>query len=543
MILCHSFLIDMTGVNLVQGSALFTTAVSSGKRHGHGSVISLRGGSTATFATNVEDATTEEDGEEIDEEDEFDAYTMLAKAVRSRFRSDDCDDEPDVPTLVKAFRLLSSSHKAFKGLDGAAHEAYQRTHATDEVDLTVSGRAKRSAARTAAVAQGLGACELCELIEYPERFDFSSISGTLGERQVLLNLTDVCYLRNSKVDALVMYEPSYQGGAGIRHGGIQDLTEDPTQQQQRVAGRILIVIGNGLCHDLNQMLKLLEERPRLLPIRGSQSASVHQSLYDAASLVLEAVAPILQAHNTSAIHFTGRGLSGGIASLAATILDGAIPMPYDISDSSIKNAGSRSKQRSTSRMGNKSGERIDTKNTTSVSFLQGFGRGRVSAIVIGVPPCLSANVEVPFVTSILYGDDIIGRVSPESLDRFYRRTRRAMQQKSVIGKKLNWMTDAASLASSSLRSHAFGGKDRDSKLAIPGRAYLVRPRRLGNQCSMHEIGSQLQGGRESLRAAFLWQLNDILLSRSLWKHHELDSYIHGLDRVHLRGFEDKGLEE
>jgi hypothetical protein len=50
---------------------------------------------------------------------------------------------------------------------------------------------------------------------------------------------------------------------------------------------------------------------------------------------------------------------------------------------------------------------------------------------------------------------------------------------------------------------------------------------------MHEVGG-LKGGREALRAAVLWQLNDVLLSNSLWKHHQLEDYIQGLDKVHLR---------
>lgn len=59
---------------------------------------------------------------------------------------------------------------------------------------------------------------------------------------------------------------------------------------------------------------------------------------------------------------------------------------------------------------------------------------------------------------------------------------------------------------------------------------------------MHEVGSS-KGGREALRAAVLWQLHDVLLSKSLWKHHQLESYIHGLDRVQLRGFDDKSEVE
>jgi hypothetical protein len=89
---------------------------------------------------------------------------------------------------------------------------------------------------------------------------------------------------------------------------------------------------------------------------------------------------------------------------------------------------------------------------------------------------------------------------------------------------------------SSLKTHAHGSEGEEARLVVPGQAFLVRPRRLGGVCSMHEVGS-LKGGREALRAAVLWQLHDVLLSRSLWKHHQLDSYIHGLDRVQLRGFD------
>jgi hypothetical protein len=41
----------------------------------------------------------------------------------------------------------------------------------------------------------------------------------------------------------------------------------------------------------------------------------------------------------------------------------------------------------------------------------------------------------------------------------------------------------------------------------------------------------------------LWQLNDVLLSRSLWKHHSLDSYTTSLDKVQLRTIDDEYYEE
>jgi hypothetical protein len=281
------------------------------------------------------------------------------------------------------------------------------------------------------------------------------------------------------------------------------------------------------------MLKLLEQRPRQLSFRRSEIASVQPSLYKIAGSILKGVGPTIQSYNTSAIHFTGRSLSGGIATLAAAMLDGRIPVP----------PVSRSKPRLNDNVDENQLNKVDElSDTFDAASLQGLGKGRVSAVVLGAPPCLSANIEVPFVTSILFGDDIIGRVTPDSLDRFYKRTRRAMQQKNIIRKKLNWMSDAAMMATSNIHTHAFG-KDKDLKLVTPGLAYLIRPRRLANQCSIHEVGTLLHGGREALRAAILWQLNDVLLSRSLWKHHQLESYIHGLDRVHLRGIDDSDTKD
>ena len=107
------------------------------------------------------------------------------------------------------------------------------------------------------------------------------------------------------------------------------------------------------------------------------------------------------------------------------------------------------------------------------------------------------------------------------------------------------MTDSLSLTVSSLNSPAHGSEGEELRLATPGRAFLLGPRQYGGFSSIHEVGNRLKGGREALRAQVLWQLDDILLSKSLWKHHQLDSYIHGLDRAHLRGFskEDEGGDE
>jgi hypothetical protein len=127
-----------------------------------------------------------------------------------------------------------------------------------------------------------------------------------------------------------------------------------------------------------------------------------------------------------------------------------------------------------------------------------------------------------------------------------QRTQRALQRQQHGGggsgmKPLHWMADTLALATSTLPLVRDRGDNAKQRLTwASGPTFLIRPRRLGQQCSMHQLDGQKRGG---WRAAVLWQLDNVLLSRSMWKHHQLESYIHGLDRVHLRGLERTGTSE
>eukprot|EP00553_Chaetoceros_curvisetus_P006702 CAMPEP_0204620768 /NCGR_PEP_ID=MMETSP0717-20131115/6694_1 /ASSEMBLY_ACC=CAM_ASM_000666 /TAXON_ID=230516 /ORGANISM="Chaetoceros curvisetus" /LENGTH=444 /DNA_ID=CAMNT_0051635033 /DNA_START=13 /DNA_END=1347 /DNA_ORIENTATION=- len=296
------------------------------------------------------------------------------------------------------------------------------------------------------------------------------------------------------------------------------------------------------------------------------------------------------------IHFVGRSLAGGVASLAATILDGSIPLPSD-----VKKGKRKSKHKKRGKRRNRHGDKIeggqdrkgkrrrsrttdgeedtshddndntfdnnedgsitpsskrrrrrrkqaqrsqeesatkddhgeeDGKLSAPPPTLHGLGRGRTSAVTLGAPPSISANIKASYITSVILGDDIICRSTYHSLTNLRKRAKRRLDG-NLLTKKVGWMSDAVSLTVSSIQSHAHGSEGEEERLSIPGSVYLVRPRRLGAS-SMHEIGT----GRDALRAAILWQLNDVLLSKSLWKHHLLESYIKGLDKVKLRGVAD-----
>jgi hypothetical protein len=489
------------------------------------------------------------------------SYYQLARSIQDRvvIVNDDRDgngDEPqllpEIPKLVKALKSLSATQKSFKLLDGAAHEAYQRTHHQKKDDnnnekniLDVQGRAQRSAARLAATALSLGACELIELLIDPTvSNNHQSTNGTLVNRQVLLNttITGALGIPDGDVRLLVLYEADYTGPAGERHGTPIDAS-DPAARHAR--GRLLVVIADTV--GIGSSLRLLAEPPRVVRLgKGPEVASVQPALHDAASSILRLhLEPILRSHPNTAVHICGYSLSAGVAATAAAILQGELPLHGDkkrkrrsSKTAKVKTTTTTTKKQSSNNNNNNSTLNEAEENKEEAP-LQGLCRRKVSAIALGGPPCFSANVAASYITSILYGDDIICRTSPDSMARFLDRTRRALSHSGFIGKRLNWFTDTASLAMTNLQSHARGSEGEEARLTIPGVAYLVRPRRLGGLCSIHEVfGRQQQDTskrREALRASMLWQLNDILLSHSCWRHHALESYIKGLDRVQLRG--------
>jgi len=478
-----------------------------------------------------------------------DAFLILASTISERMMSMEGGggvkrlDADHVERVSQSLRSMATAQATLKTFDGAAHEAYQRTHSTTSLGKDkVTGRTTRAAQRAGCTADALFACELCELLEYPE-LNRECEEGTLVGRTVLLNTTleltgspGTNLEGESVLSVLVIHDPEYSGGAGLRHGGINELVEDDRsiQDSSGKRGRLLIVLHDTLVNNLEETLRYLDTTPQPLTLQTgliNEAASVHGGIWKTARNLLETLIPILEEHgkatNTTnpAIHFVGRSLAGGVAGLSAAMLDGTIPTPNPRKHKKSKPI---------------------TTNSTNVTqpltrdHLSGFARGRVSAMCLGPCPCLSPNVRVAFVTSCIYGDDAIARATKASLDRLCSRANRHLKG-NIFGKRVSWMADTVALTVSSLQSHVAGSEGEETKLSFPGKGYLVRPRRLGGLCSIHEVGGV--SGREGIRAAVLWQLGDILLSKSLWRHHSLHSYIHGLDRVQLRNLSDSESEE
>ena len=531
------------------------------------------------------------------------ASVLLRRLHESNPNSKMDDIEKEMKKITQALNSLSASQTTLKRLDGVAHEAYQRTHSNsidddddDDVEeeeddydydydgkktkskvdsaTKVSGRLTRNAERAGCIADSLLACELCEIVDYTYD-ELIGEHGTLRERKVIYNETHFNVKdRNLKpLSVLVIHEPDYNGGAGLGHGGIDDLLDKSMQQydnelRKKPRGRILIIISDRLGHDLVKTLNYLDSSSYQIGLSSglvaNEVASVHKGLYHAAGNILQAIQPVLDSISNStgsknnthdeinlddksdtpssislkddekpAIHIVGRSLGGGIASIMATIIDGTLPMPELTSrKNSKRRKKSKKKQTDIDKHSNLDNETISSMSQVSIS---GYARGRTSAVALGPPPCLSPNIKASYITSVIHGDDVVPRTTRDSIDRLLSRTKKAMRS-GFIGQKVGWVgvNDAMQLTFSSIKSHAHGSEGEEIRLAIPGKVFLVRPRRLGGASSIHEVGGV--SGREAIRAAVLWQLNDVLLSRSLWTHHSLSSYIHGLDRVQLREF-------
>lgn len=492
-------------------------------------------------------------------EEKKQAFYPLAEALLPYLTTQQQSEKDAVTTttarqVTKALVSLASSQSTLKGLDGMAHEAYQRTHTAQDISLHVSGRAMRTVARTQAVAIGLGACELCELaMQSASRRkdnDDGALSlrtgpfanGVLADKEILLQetITVKHQTQSLNVTVLVLYEPQYRGGGGVEHANV--FRERPAKICH---GRILIALGTDDA-TIGDMLPILALPAQLVPLKLTQqeAASVQPMLYRAASQVLQRIETTIQPYNTSAIHIVGHSLAGGVATLLATLLEGHLA-PQKVTK------GKRSKMRKKSKKSDSTSSATKDKTNNVATDLEeksitnttkpveaGWGRSRTSCCALGAPPSLSANVPTDtLVTNIVYGDDWVCRTTEASLKRLIGRIQPLLKRNTVL-KQAALLSDSFKLAAQGLSAHAHGREGEECRLtsATGSQSYLLRPRRYGNHVSIHEMGRA--SGREAIRAAVLWQLSDIMISPSYAMHHRLHSYIHGLDRVHMRGLDD-----
>ena len=416
----------------------------------------------------------------------------LAKVLqRSRWNGE------TINNLYDALLHLQKSQGALKKLDGAAYEAYQRTHdggSSSSEDMTsVAGRVTRNAQRIGCVADAFFVCELCEILEMEDETEqdlaLSEQKEEFGREVVYRGKIDMdgeSDVLTPAFKVLCLFEKDYCGGAGLKHGGIDGLSKKNSQEKR---GRLIIVIVDDLANDAVKSLECLDYDAYPVQISTglvTEISCVHKGLWLAAGKVVERIkdALIIRSNATTvledderdenvgdsvetfdddedlflpSIHFVGRSLAGGVAGLAACILDGSLPMPDPVR-SRRKRKRKRKKSEITSDEINSSITTHEDSPKTSkspcsnvISSLSGYGQGRSSAFIMGSPPVLSPNVRAAFVTSLIHGDDIICRTTKDSLDRLNNRMEKALSR-GMFTKNIGWMSDAFSLTVSNFYS-------------------------------------------------------------------------------------------
>ena len=353
-----------------------------------------------------------------------------------------------------------------------------------------------------------------------EKENQEQVDGTLqgnGGREIVLNTTITNEDSGINVHVLVLHEPYYIGGGGMNHGGIDALVTTQYNQETSTSprGRYLVILRDEYDETLDRILFNLDVEPEFIDLNvglvSGEVASVNGNLWRCAGAVLESLRPLLtdcddendskpsntgdtkvaddvtQPENENesiikisqrsvetstnpdvlpAIHFVGNSVAGGIASLAAAILDGSIPTP---SDNKKRRKKRSKKKRTRSRNGSGGNTRSDKQKSTgnlsispshnvtgigetkefNIFSLHGIGSGRTSAMALGAPPSLSANIKAGFITSVIHGDDIVCRLCKSNLDRLRKRSIRILKG-GLFTKNIGWMTDTFSLTVSQI---------------------------------------------------------------------------------------------
>jgi hypothetical protein len=167
-----------------------------------------------------------------------------------------------------------------------------------------------------------------------------------------------------------------------------------------------------------------------------------------------------------------------------------------------------------------------------VPALKGAFKKQMSAVLVAPPPCLSRSIVSPNIISLVCGDDVVPRAAPDSIARLRRRVLKALHagagKSGLTGlkytAKAGFLGDLKAVTGKSMKTYASGEHDLSS-LRVPGRVFFLKAR-------AHKDGASLQRVmRGNWREDMLWQLNEVLLSDRMLRHHELDYHIATLDRL------------
>lgn len=256
---------------------------------------------------------------------------------------------------------------------------------------------------------------------------------------------------------------------------------------------------------------------------GAQRARASAALLELAEAALASIQPALQnLANSTELVFVGHGGGGAVAALMASLLAGVVRRPP-----------------STKKPQQQLGDLNLGAPKPQPPRPPALPTHRIRCVSVGCAPCLSAKAARSWdprrarCTTVLLGDDCVGRCSPSALRRLRKRLRRFLP--ASAGGAFGAVRLGAALAGSALEQ-GMGAAGRavqdeqrtkltdDDELRLPGDVFFLKPRADG------AVGVY-RGGAGRAREELLWQLNDVLLSKSMLAHATLDAYVSALDRV------------
>jgi hypothetical protein len=286
--------------------------------------------------------------------------------------------------------------------------------------------------------------------------------------------------------------------------------------------RVLLSFSDNLTGA--DLLRLLYEEPAALPLAAhglvQETLHVTPAVWQTAQQVLQQAGPHIRNFLSSergkgySVHTCGHSFAGAVAAAVAGVLDGVLAVQQ-------QQQQQRRQQHST--------DSEQQQLTAAVAAAAGSAKGRVTCVTLGCPPCLSRAVRLPFVTSFVLGDDMVPRTSGKSLRRLKKRLLQVVPKNSgFFGQSLalgtSLFTDVAGVAVQSVKQSNTADADEQA-VTVPGRVWFLKPRRLHGGATMVRVR---QG---ALRDDMLWQMHDIMLTKSMLSHHRLERYIGTLDRV------------
>lgn len=268
-----------------------------------------------------------------------------------------------------------------------------------------------------------------------------------------------------------------------------------------------------------------------------RTMGVPRDVMYAARHVVDSVAPLIRdvidssdvTDQPPVVHCVGFSFAGSVAAVACALLQRPVGIA---SASAVEEGGADSSGSHNSNAIN----RDDTAQGTALLV-----NAYHSCLALGPCPCAPAVTDLDFkgVTSLVLGDDMVARVQERSVRQLRERILRILPSTSsgvgaVAGMGRAWVKDSFTSASRNLEHRKTpsgtggdsraGVKDEDTLLSCPGVVYMLKPRASGQ---VHMVTTKRGGIGESL----LWQLHDILISKSMLAHHTLPAYVRCLDVV------------